>query len=56
LARQDDAIAELATKGIEVIEPDDISQFVEKVSGVYGDNEARIGAELIEMARTYAAA
>jgi tripartite ATP-independent transporter DctP family solute receptor len=56
LARQDDAIAELAANGIEVIEPEDISLFVEKVKGVYGDNEERIGVDLMRMAQEYAAA
>ena len=56
LARQDDAIAELAAHGIEVIEPDDINLFVEKVKGVYGENEERIGVDLIKTAQEYAAA
>lgn len=54
LAKEADGLTELKAKGIEVFQPDDINAFIEKVQPVYANNEARVGASLIEMARKYA--
>jgi tripartite ATP-independent transporter DctP family solute receptor len=54
LAKEGDAIVELKAKGIQVYETPDIGAFAEKVKGVYGLNEERIGKALIGKARSYA--
>jgi tripartite ATP-independent transporter DctP family solute receptor len=55
LAREGDALAELREKGLEVIELPDTKAFAERVQSVYTDNQDRIGIDLIEKARSYAA-
>jgi TRAP-type C4-dicarboxylate transport system substrate-binding protein len=51
LGAEKDALATLQAKGIKIFDMADPKAFVEKVQPVYKNNEARVSAELIKLAR-----
>ncbi len=54
LAAEQEAINTLKTKGVQVFDMSDPKAFVDMVQPVYKNNEARIGADLIQLARSTA--
>jgi tripartite ATP-independent transporter DctP family solute receptor len=54
LANEATALAEVKSKGVEVFQPESVKPFSDKIQAVYASNEARVGKDLLDKARSYA--
>jgi TRAP-type C4-dicarboxylate transport system substrate-binding protein len=54
LAKETAAIDELKAKGIEMYQPDSVKAFADLIQTVYAANEARVGKDMLDKARSYA--
>ncbi|BCJ89623.1 ABC transporter substrate-binding protein [Terrihabitans soli] len=54
LAKENEAIAELKAKGIEMYQPETTKPFADLIQAVYASNEERVTKDLLDKARSYA--